>query len=425
MSKLTKYKLQDLYKISSGISTKPEQYGQGAPFLSFSTIFNNYFIPDELKELMNTNDKEQKTYSVMKGDVFLTRTSETLDELAMSCVALKDYPKATFSGFAKRLRPIQKNITYDKFMGFFLRSKYFRKIIDSNAIMTLRASFNEKIFSYINIDLIDYKEQVKIGDLLYYLEEKIKLNNKINSELEKMAKTLYEYWFVQFDFPDENKRPYKSANGKMVYNDILKREIPEGWEVENLANNRLTTILKPGIDKFENEKIYLPTAAITDDKITDRSNIISYENRESRANMQPISNSVWFAKMKKTKKILYFGNYSQKHMNEIILSTGMLGLKCKENSLEYIWNFVNDTYFEEIKDRLAHGATQESINNDDLVYIPILVPDDTTLQKFATKVKELYQKKYINEIENEQLTQLRDFLLPLLMNGQVSVSSEH
>lgn len=217
MSKLKNYKLQELYKISSGISTKPEQYGKGTPFLSFSTIFNNYFIPDELKEFMRTTDKEQDTYSVKKGDVFLTRTSETLDELAMSCVSLKDYPHATFSGFAKRLRPIQNNITYDKFMGFFLRSKYFRKIIDSNAIMTLRASFNEEIFSYINIELIDYNEQVKIGNLLYLLEEKIALNNKINAELENMAKTLYDYWFVQFDFPDGNKRPYKSW-----FNGLLK-----------------------------------------------------------------------------------------------------------------------------------------------------------------------------------------------------------
>ena len=112
MNKLKKYKLNELYEINSGISTKPEQYGVGSPFLSFRTIFNNYFIPEEINEFMNTNEIEQETYSVKKGDVFLTRTSETLDELAMSCVALKDYPKTTFSGFAKRLRPIQNDITY-------------------------------------------------------------------------------------------------------------------------------------------------------------------------------------------------------------------------------------------------------------------------------------------------------------------------
>ena len=167
---------------------------------------------------MNTTEKEQELYSIKKGDIFLTRTSETLNELAMSCVALKDYPQATFSGFAKRLRPIQENITYDKFMGFFLRSKYFRKIIDNNAIMTLRASFNEKIFSYLNVELPEYEEQVKIGNLLHFIEEKIKTNNKINIELEKLAKTLYDYWFVQFDFPDENKRPLISRIFALISN---------------------------------------------------------------------------------------------------------------------------------------------------------------------------------------------------------------
>lgn len=207
----------------------------------------------------------------------------------------------------------------------------------------------------------------------------------------------------------------------MIYNDVLKREIPEGWEVKNLANNNLTKIIKPGIHNFDNEKIYLPTAAIDNDKIVDRTNIVTFNNRESRANMQPIVNSVWFAKMKKTKKVLYFGDYSVKRINEIIISTGMLGLECKFNSLEYIWNFVNNNMFEAIKDRLSHGATQEGVNNDDLISFPILIPTNEILSKYSDIVRTLYKQKYENELENEQLTELRDFLLPMLMNGQVSV----
>lgn len=95
---------------------------------------------------MEVSEKEQKIYSIKKGDILITRTSETVDELAMSCVALKDYPQATYSGFVKRLRPKTEGIVYDRFMAFFLRSKYFRKVIECNTIMTLRASFNEDIF---------------------------------------------------------------------------------------------------------------------------------------------------------------------------------------------------------------------------------------------------------------------------------------
>ena len=183
MSKLHKYAFADLYNMTSGISSTKEQAGHGAPFVSFSTVFNNYFLPDELPELMDTSERQQEAYSIKKGDILITRTSETVDELAMSCVALKDYPRATYSGFVKRLRPKTTGIAYDKYMAFFLRSKYFRKVINSNTIMTLRASFNEDIFSFLTLYLPDYEEQVKIGDMLYNMERKIIVNKKINDNL--------------------------------------------------------------------------------------------------------------------------------------------------------------------------------------------------------------------------------------------------
>jgi type I restriction enzyme, S subunit len=236
MSKLKTYKFSKLYEMSSGISSKPEQAGHGSPFVSFSTVFKDHFLPESLDELMDTSEKEKETYSVKQGDIFLTRTSETLDELGMSSVAVKDYPDASYSGFLKRLRPTQDDLTYHKYMAFYLRSKLFRKTMNNNAIMTLRASLNEQIFSYLDLILPEKSEQIKIGDLLYKINQKIELNNKINAELESMAKLFYDYWFVQFDFPDENGKPYKSSGGKMVWNETLKRDIPAGW-TNGIASN--------------------------------------------------------------------------------------------------------------------------------------------------------------------------------------------
>ena len=102
MSEFKRHRLGDLYEISSGISTTKDQAGHGAPFVAFKDIYNNYFIPERLTELMDTTPEQQEKFSVRQGDVFLTRTSETLDELAMSSVALQDHPNATFSGFAIR-----------------------------------------------------------------------------------------------------------------------------------------------------------------------------------------------------------------------------------------------------------------------------------------------------------------------------------
>ena len=236
MSKITKYALSDLYDMSSGLSSKKEQAGHGAPFVSFGTVFNNYFLPEELPDLMDTNEKEQQIYSIKAGDILITRTSETIDELAMSCVAVKDYPKATYSGFTKRLRPKREGIAYPKYMAFYFRSALFRKAVTNNAFMTLRASFNEDIFTFLDVYLPDYDEQVRIGDMLYNIECKIQKNKEINDYLEEMAKTIYDYWFVQFDFPDDNGKPYKSSGGALLYNEILKKEIPFGWTIDTLGN---------------------------------------------------------------------------------------------------------------------------------------------------------------------------------------------
>ena len=420
MSKLHKYAFADLYDMASGISSTKEQAGHGAPFVSFSTVFNNYFLPDELTDLMDTSEREQETYSIKKGDILITRTSETVDELAMSCVALKDYPKATYSGFVKRLRPKTTGITYDKYMAFFLRSKYFRKVINSNTIMTLRASFNEDIFSFLTLYLPDYEEQVKIGDMLYNMERKISLNKKINDNLGQQLKLIYDYWFTQFDFPNKDGQPYRSSGGQMVDVSNMSYRVPAGWKVENVFKNRLTSIIKPGVVPFST-KSYLATAEVNGTTIS-TGTLVDYETRESRANMQPTENSVWFAKMKKSIKHLYLNSAMKPLIENSVLSTGFCGLQCSECSFEYIASFIEHSYFETLKDTLAHGATQEAVNNDDLSGIALLIPSDEVLQLYHERTKGIYTQMSQNICENQELTRLRDWLLPMLMNGQATVS---
>ena len=254
MNKIINHSFSQLYSMSSGISSTKEQAGHGSPFVSFSTVFNNYFLPDILPDLMDTSKQEQNIYSIKEGDILITRTSETIDELAMSCVAAKDYPSATYSGFTKRLRPKTEGITYHKYLAFYLRGKLFRKAVTNNAFMTLRASFNEDIFSFLSLYLPEYKEQVKIGDMLYLMEQKIQLNKSICFELESMAKTLYHYWFVQFDFPDENGRPYRASGGEMVWNPQLKREIPKGWEAGTIG--QIGSVISGGTPTTTREDYY-------------------------------------------------------------------------------------------------------------------------------------------------------------------------
>jgi type I restriction enzyme, S subunit len=420
MTKLKKYKFSDLYEMSSGISSKPEQAGHGDPFVSFSTVFNNYFLPEILPDKMDASEKDQEKCSVKKGDLFLTRTSETLDELGMSCVATKNYPSATFSGFLKRFRPTQKNITYHKFLAFYLRSNLFRKTMSNNAIMTLRASFNEQIFSYLDLLLPEYNEQVKAGDLLYIFNEKIKLNNKINTELEAMAKLIYDYWFVQFDFLDKNGKPYKTSGGKMVYNEELKREIPEGWgtgELNEICYIKNGYAFKSEWYKEEGVKI-IRTKNFENGYVN--LNDINYIEKEFS---------------------LEFEKYQLKQFDFLMVMVGAsTGKNCIVNTNilpalqnQNMWRFVSKTnsqLFLNLKlkriilelETTTNGSARGFFQKDTFLSKIIEMPRDSIVKGFCKKVDPIFQKIDNNLFENQKLVEFRDWLLPMLMNGQVRVN---
>lgn len=262
--------------------------------------------------------------------------------------------------------------------------------------------------------------QENIAKLLENINEKILLNKRINDNLQQQLKLLYDYWFTQFDFPDENGKPYKSSDGLMLSNDKVSYKVPADWTVCSLFENPLTTIIKPGIDVFKS-KNYLATAEVNGTEISTGA-VIDYETRESRANMQPTVNSVWFAKMKNSVKHLYLNKEMHELITNSILSTGFCGLQCTEDSFEYVASFIEYSYFETLKDTLAHGATQEAVNNDDLSGIAFVVPPTRVLRLFRESTQSMYSQISRNICENQELTQLRDWLLPMLMNGQATVT---
>lgn len=400
MSEWKKYKLSEIYTMSSGISSSKSQAGQGSPFLSFSTVFNNYFIPENLKDLMLTTKEEQERFSIIEGDVFLTRTSETLDELALSSVALNNYPFATFSGFLKRLRPINKIKVYPKFIAFYLRSSYFRKTIINHTTMTLRASFNESMFSYLEVYLPDYDEQVRIGDFLYKLDQKIAINNQINEELEAMAKTLYDYWFVQFDFPDENGKPYKSSGGKMVYNEQLKREIPEGWGVE-VISNILDKV--PNSNKIVREE-YLDFGTIP---VIDQSReFICGYTEDQNSILTPNDGHIVFGDHTRIVKYINFEYARGADGTQIIIS------KNENVPTVLLYQFISSIDLSNYGYARHYKFLKEKL---------ILVPNINISRKYSENAETIFNRIRQTIFENQELTQLRDWLLPMLMNGQVRV----
>lgn len=395
MNNINKYPFSELYEMSSGISTTKAQAGHGYPFVSFGTVFNNYFLPEQLPDLMDTSEKEQDIYSIKEGDILITRTSETIDELAMSCVATKDYPKATYSGFTKRLRPKTTGIAYHKYLAFYLRGYLFRKAVTNNAFMTLRASFNEDIFSFLNLYLPGYQEQVKIGDMLYNMEQKITINQKICSELEALAKAIYDYWFVQFDFPDENGKPYRTSGGEMVWNEQLKREIPKGWGVTNIGN--LTTVVTGKEDanfsspngkyKFftcSQETLLCDTPAFSGQAVLIAGN----------------------------------GDFNVKHYSGEFNAYQRTYVLIPENQVYYGAMYISSKNQIQAFKNGSNGSIVKFITKGDVENIPFILPNDDSI---FHQINKLIEKIELCERENEELTKLRDWLLPMLMNGQARV----
>ena len=263
--------------------------------------------------------------------------------------------------------------------------------------------------------------QKEIVHILELLDKKIENNMQINDNLAKQLNVLYQYWFMQFQFPDKDGKPYLSNQGEMQYNSRLKKNIPIRWKVQSIAKNDLSSIIKPGVEHFTS-KTYYPTSEVNGTTIGNGA-MIDFETRESRANMQPTEYSVWFAKMKNSVKHLFLNPELKPIIDSSILSTGFSGLQCDEKSFEYISSVISSEYFETIKDTLAHGATQEAVNNDDLANIFFVIPDNTTLEKYHVVAEKLFSQISNNIIESKELTNLRDWLLPMLMNGQVSVKS--
>ncbi|MCB5620681.1 MULTISPECIES: restriction endonuclease subunit S [Lachnospiraceae] len=427
MSKLTKYKFSDLYEMSSGISSSKEQAGHGSPFISFSTVFNNYFLPEELPDLMDTSLKEQEIFSVKKDDVFITRTSETVDALAMSCVAVKDYPKATFSGFVKRLRPKTTGIVYSKYIAFFLRSKYFRKVLDCNTIMTLRASFNEDMFSFLYLYLPDYEEQVRIGDLLYKMEMKIRTNNKINDNLEQQAKLLYDYWFTQFDFPDENGKPYRSSGGKMVWNEQLKMEIPFSWICSKMEN--AIEAVRTGLNPRNNFQLgngniqYITVKNLCLNGSLDFSGCDTIDEQarqivHRRSDIQ--RDDILFASIAPLGRCyLIQENPTNWDINESVFS---IRYNSSVLTAEYLYMNLQSETFVKRATACSTGSIFKGIRINSLMDSEIILPPLSVTKEFSKEIKPLFALQKELDRETHTLIQLRDWLLPMLMNGQATIS---
>lgn len=412
---MSKVKLGEIAEIQSGpFGTqlhKDEYVSSGIPMLNSKNIGNGSVVTNSLDFVPPEVCNRLPRYILRKGDIIFGRAGT---------IERHTYVDGRYDGCFQGTNCIRircNDASKALFISYYLWLSELKEQIENSAGGSIQSYITTDLLNDIYVDIPeDYEEKAKT---LQYIGAKIDNNNRINDNLEQQLKLIYDYWFTQFDFPDENCKPYRSSGGKMVWNEQLSRDIPENWTVQSVISNSLTTVIKPGVERFF-AKTYLATADVKGTSISDGTTI-DYESRESRANMQPTVNSVWFAKMKNSVKHLFLNVEMSSVIESSILSTGFCGLQCSEDSFAYFASFISSPYFEFHKDMLAHGATQEAVNNDDLARIPLIIPSTKVLQSYRVITKPIYSQISKNICESRELTSLRDWLLPMLMNGQAAI----
>ena len=236
---LTKVKLSDVARVEiSGVDKKSKTGQKSVRLCNFVDVYHNWAITQDMRDSFmeaTASDKEIEALSIKKGQVAFTKDSETRDDIGIPTYIADDFDDVVLGYHNALITPDERKLN-GKYLNAFMHSSYIQKYFENNASGSgQRYTLSNDTVNSIPILLPTIKEQEKIGNLFSFIDRKIALNKKMNQKLEAMAKRLYDYWFVQYDFPDKNGHPYKTTGGPMTYNPTLKREIPAGWEVKKCS----------------------------------------------------------------------------------------------------------------------------------------------------------------------------------------------
>jgi len=414
-----------------GSQLHEEDYvSEGTPIVTVEHLGDTNFTHQNLPFVSEADTKRLSKYILIEGDIVFSRVGS----IDRNVYVDKNHEGWMFSGRCIRVRA-DKNKVNPRYLSYYFKQNSFKKMMMNLAVGATMPSLNTKIMNSIELDLLPRENQDKIANILSAIDDKIQINNQINQELETIAKTLYDYWFVQFDFPDQNGKPYKSSGGKMVYHPELKREIPEGWGMTTFSswisdnktgdwgketsegNYKLEVDCIRGADingLSGNGKIDMPTRFILEKNknklLTDFDIVIEISGgspTQSTGRIVGISENV----LNRFELPLICSNF------------------CKAVSLNEQETFYNFVY--EWKNLYDNGVLfswegkTSGIKNllfDSFVAnYHIAQPPIDLMKQFFDFASSVDKKTQLLLKQNQELTQLRDWLLPMLMNGQVKV----
>jgi len=303
---------------------------------------------------------------------------------------------------------------YPKYVYYLMKCLGNLKTSDKSTV----PGVNRNDLHEIEVPFINPEFQKSIADFLFLIDAKIELNNRINTELEAMAKALYDYWFVQFDFPDDRGLPYRSSGGRMVWNEELKREVPEGWEVKNILS--ISDLLGGGTPKTQITEywggeipFYTPSDAVKSYYVLETEKSISESGLNSCSSRLFPKGTIFLTARGTVGAV----NISAMPM---AMNQSCYALQAKSGISKYYLHQLSLQLVEFLKKK-ANGSIFDAIVSNDIKLTSLVIAPVEIINKYGSLVESYYRRVLIINNENRQLSSLRDWLLPMLMNGQVRV----
>ena len=415
MNNWHKYNLSDLIYCNLGkMLDKQKNKGKYEPYLANINVRWGSFDLTNLQQ-MRFEESENEKYGLNYGDLIICEGGEP----GRCAIWENQLPNMKIQKALHRVRP-KKGVDNRFLYYWFLWASQNGKLKPYFTGSTIKHLPVEGLLD-INIRIPAIDIQKVSANILYTLDQKIQLNNAINVELEKVAKTLYNYWFVQFDFPNAKGKPYRTSGGKMEYNEVLKMEIPKGWKVKQLKEICRIKSGYPFSSKFylKNGKFRLITIKnVQEDGVN--LNVDSFldtipENMPDYCLLHPGD-----ILMSLTGNV---GRVGLMFENDCLLNQRVAVTQPVSETVKgYCYFLLKSDYIRAIVDNMASGSSQDNLSPIDTenIFLPF---DSKVISDYNAKITPIVQHIVSLKMQNKELTELRDFLLPLLMNGQVIVKS--
>jgi type I restriction enzyme S subunit len=420
---MTIYKLEEIATVEiSGVDKKIKDGEIPVKLCNFVDVYYKWAITSDLEQKFmeataRTNEIER--FKLKRGQVALTKDSETRFDIGIATYIADDFDNVILGYHNALITPSPEKLS-GKYLNALLHTDYARTYFANNASGSgQRYALSIDALNNFPVPLIPLAEQERIGDIFSSIDQKIALNRAINDNLEAMAKQLYDYWFVQFDFPNEEGKPYKSSGGKMVWNEKLKREIPEGWYADNIC--RIADILSGGTPSKQVDSYWqngnIPFFGPTDYtgaifQLTTAEHITN-EGLKHCASSLFEEGVVIITARGSIGKIVVVGT-------PMAMNQSCYAFRSRNNEFEYLF-FLTAQLIEHLKAK-GSGSVFKSIITADIENSILSIADETTITLFTSTIRPLMNAIKENTKQIELLTKQRDELLPLLMNGQVSVN---